>query len=1052
MFRRTTKFMRRIATIANSWKRRPLLAAAFACLLLSLTNAALAQAAVQIFAPANQASVSGTVMFTCQSSSGKTVSENLFVDSALLSSQSHSAPGGFTFSYPWDTTTVANGAHTLVCKAYKGNGSILGTASVSVTVNNNIAPTSTPGPTPTPTSAPTSAPTPTATPTSSGAPTTTIMAPISGTSVAGTVPFTCAATSGQIAWENLFVDSAWLATSPSNSGGAFTYSSAWNTTALANGVHTLVCRGYNSSGGTLAVATAGVMVSNGVPDPSPTSTMPPTSTATPTPVPSPTPTPIATATPTSAPTPSVIPTATSTPSPASTPTPSSAPTPTLAPTSTPTTAPTPAPTPTARTSLSATLSVGSTAQTTNVSRIGINLGNWTLYGAEQFSSNVIMNPGFEPTIDRTIVIVQDVSGSGFSDNAAWLARPNGFWNGASFQVLTGNWAGTTGTIASSLATGSDGLPWFTTAGPAPALATGDAVSVTQTQTSGEPASWWIQAPSQGYVAINTSDHRPGSPGSSVAELTLQSGQPTEIISFLDSTGVGKFLLVNGSWQLSFWARSTSGNPNLTVTFERLGQSPFAQQTVTLTPAWTQTVINFTASDTGPISPLMLQFSAAGVAGSAVRLDDVQLGRTSDLLAGGFRAEVIGALQNLHPGYLRDWQFQSGDTLHNRLANAFGRGPSRWVPDSANNMQNFLYSLPDFLALCAQLKAQPWIVVPTTFYDSEFTALGHYLAQAQSTYNFREIVVEFGDENWNGVFRSASIGDAARMGQAANRAFTLLRAAAGASVPLHLDVNGQFVNIGVGQQAITNAPQADAVDVAPYYFYSLDSTTPQSTAISQMLDESDEPSLISQLAAWTQPLGKSIDIYEVNASTVQGNAPQSQRDPIVAGAVSGTALASRLLTGLLSGVNRQCAFDLAQYDMSTSNGMTALWGIAHDLTASTNFRPTGLAVQMLNTAMSGDFYPVTVSGASGLTAAAFWSTAGWSLALTSSNSSPVTVTIALPGGGTAPTRALLLSAPTPTSTNESGPQVGIAQAALGSNLTLTVPAYGLAVLLPPNNPP
>lgn len=73
----------------------------------------------------------------------------------------------------------------------------------------------------------------------------------------------------------------------------------------------------------------------------------------------------------------------------------------------------------------------------NVARIGINLGTWTSWGAEQLSSNVLMNPGFETTIDRAIVIVSHADGGGFEDDQSWLARPDGFWRGAHFDVRSG---------------------------------------------------------------------------------------------------------------------------------------------------------------------------------------------------------------------------------------------------------------------------------------------------------------------------------------------------------------------------------------------------------------------------------------------------------------------------------------------------------------------------------------------------------------------------------------------------------------------------------------
>jgi hypothetical protein len=674
-----------------------------------------------------------------------------------------------------------------------------------------------------------------------------------------------------------------------------------------------------------------------------------------------------------------------------------------------------------------------------------------------------MNPGFEPTIDRAIVIVSSSTSAGFEDNASWLSRTDDFWDGGSFQVLTGQSAGTSGTISKSIGSDANGLPWFTTVGQTPTLAAGDAISVTQTQKSGPPANWWVASGSS--VEINTSDLPPGSLGQAVAELELQGGEPTRMDSYLDSgaqLGGQNFEPVNGEWRLSFWARATvASGASVAASFQRLnGGSAFVAQTVALTGQWQQVAIDFNAKDSGAAAPLDLRFVASGPAGAAVHLDDVQLGLASDLAGGAWRAQVVSKLSQLHPGYLRDWQGQLGDTAANRLAPILGRAPTRYNPDPADNQQNFFYSLPDFLSLCQQVGAQPWIVLPTTLYSAEYTALGQYLAQAQRSYNFSEVVVEWGNENWNAVFRGGGIENPVTMAQAANSGFALLRAAAGSVVPLHLVVNGQFANPWVGQQAISNAPQADAVDVAPYYFYTLNATDSQATALGNLFTMSDESSNLAQLQASTGPLDKSVDIYEVNASTYEGTAPEAQRDPYVAGMVSGTALADRLLTALYAGVNRQLVFDLAQYNFAVSPalGNVMLWGITNSLADSTSLRPTGLALEMLNRAIAGDFYPVTVpAGVSGINAAAFLSSAGWSLAIVSSNPGPTPLTLSLPAGATPPAQLLTLSAPTITSTNDvtannpSGQQqVSIVNTPF-SGTQLTIPPYGFVVLLPPNSP-
>ncbi|HLW71259.1 MAG TPA: hypothetical protein VKS22_11630, partial [Candidatus Binataceae bacterium] len=126
-----------------------------------------------------------------------------------------------------------------------------------------------------------------------------------------------------------------------------------------------------------------------------------------------------------------------------------------------------------------------------------------------------------------------------------------------------------------------------------------------------------------------------------------------------------------------------------------------------------------------------------------------------------------------------------------------------------------------------------------------------------------------------------------------------------------------------------------------------------------------------------------------------------------------------------------------------------WGIARDLATSSSFRPTGLALQMLNSAVGGAFYPVSASGpgAGGLNAAAFLRKGNWAVAITSGNASPITLSITLSAAGAPPTQAFELSAATPTTTNELANNVTIARAAITAPLRVTIPAYGFVILLP-----
>ncbi|HLW69477.1 MAG TPA: hypothetical protein VKS22_02530, partial [Candidatus Binataceae bacterium] len=199
---------------------------------------------------------------------------------------------------------------------------------------------------------------------------------------------------------------------------------------------------------------------------------------------------------------------------------------------------------------STTLVVAASPSINNIPRIGVNLSPWTYYGAEQYQSNIVMNPGFEPIIDRSLVSVATSGKHGFTNSSTWPAYANNFWNGATFEVLTGQSAGVTGNIVSSQMTGWNGLPWFGTgAKPPPAVAAGDVISLTTTEASGGfPADWWWPASSNNQISINTADARPGSPGISSGQLKLQAYQNTEIDEYWDTLPNtipgGKFLPIN----------------------------------------------------------------------------------------------------------------------------------------------------------------------------------------------------------------------------------------------------------------------------------------------------------------------------------------------------------------------------------------------------------------------------------------------------------------------------------------------------------------------------
>jgi hypothetical protein len=57
----------------------------------------------------------------------------------------------------------------------------------------------------------------------------------------------------------------------------------------------------------------------------------------------------------------------------------------------------------------------------------------------------------------------------------------------------------------------------------------------------------------------------------------------------------------------------------------------------------------------------------------------------------------------------------------------------------------------------------------------------------------------------------------------------------------------------------------------------------------------------------------------------------------------------MMKSLAYGMRRQCGYSLVGFDatLQAAKGYTPFWGIVRDLTAANRFRPTGLALKLLN---------------------------------------------------------------------------------------------------------
>jgi len=662
---------------------------------------------------------------------------------------------------------------------------------------------------------------------------------------------------------------------------------------------------------------------------------------------------------------------------------------------------TPAPHGSASITVPMELVIADTPVLADTPRIGLNLGQWTTWGAEQLSRNILKNPGFEGMIDRALVRASDIHRHGFSDDESWLARADGFWAGAGFEVLTGAAVGQTGQILDSIASNARGRPEYRVASPVPGLAEGDIVALTRIHDDLPPARWWLPQAGEGTVRTNPTLVAPGSPGLRSLGLHPDSGSGVRVVSHLDAIGerAGKLLPVRGPWRLGLWVHGPEqGGAHLQVRFHRHGNAPFIDLQHPVDPGWHYLEHPFEGDDTGPVGPLEFILE---VRGGVVHVDDVWLGPVEPgnippesgggLATEVFNPQLIRLLEQLRPGYLRDWQGQLGDTLDNRLAPPFARRTTRYRPGDSD----FGYGLPEFLDLNRLVGAQPWLILPTTFSPDEARQLGAWLAERITDHGFDEVIVEFGNENWNAIFRPAGILDPERHGAAADRLFAALREGAAGHPAILTAINAQYVNPHAALRFAGASQEADILALAPYFLYRLDATDRGREP--ELLFSGDGGHMARMLSE--RSLQQQIAVYEINLHTTRGDMPRHERDAVVTSTQAGVALAQNLLHHLNRGVQRQNVYRITGYDtfLQDRSDLTQLFGIARDLAQDSSLRPTGTAVEMLNRVIGGKLHPVAMPATAEafLTASAFRHDRGWAAAVVSASPNPQTLHLHFP---------------------------------------------------------
>ncbi len=445
-----------------------------------------------------------------------------------------------------------------------------------------------------------------------------------------------------------------------------------------------------------------------------------------------------------------------------------------------------------------------------------------------------------------------------------------------------------------------------------------------------------------------------------------------------------FVRLQGHYRLRFLAKSVTGSTVLHVHVGRLapGVRRYLDTDVELPRAWAGFSLEFDANEISlPPAAVETGFS---VGGGTVLLDDVELEQTGGDPANrtAFRDEVVETLKELRPGVLRLMESDAGlgSTVDNLLAPPMARqraGYRTWFKAAGD----IPMGIPEFLELCREVDAEPWIVTPTAMSLDETRKLAEYLAGSAATPGgalraaggrrepwteaFGTIHIELGNEAWNGDFRGESIEDPLAYGRRANAVFAAFRAAAGpAAGKFDLVVGTHAYDPERNSALLAAAPLATTLAIAPYLMRNVTEWANDDQLYGALLAQPEEMSRAGIVAAAANSVGsRQLAVYEVNLHTTGGDAPQAVLDRFTPSAAAGLAVAGHMLRMMRDhGVRDEMLFSLPQYQFGRSDGKTArLWGSVVEMGANGRKRPQFLAESLANRVLRGDMVKVEITG-------------------------------------------------------------------------------------------
>ena len=700
------------------------------------------------------------------------------------------------------------------------------------------------------------------------------------------------------------------------------------------------------------------------------------------------------------------------------------------------------------------LSVSASAQTlslndgsilqSNTSRVGVNIGAIDYWDQGQILKNLIgsSDPGMEPLQDRQIwALTKAGTANTFTIPDIYDTVPANYWAGGTFTIVEvqagGAELGCTGTISSntgpnypvaSVTTWVDPVITVSSGCSAP-FSVGDIIVMSKT-TFPTPESWWETGGlggtagtvnGGGQLLSDTTDLCATCGTQALNMNATVAGSSARAAWGFDSESVDNvFVLMNGTYQLSFWAKSAAGTPTLTASVVRGSQGGVncGSYTPKLTGAWTQYTWNCTASESAASLTPAAVLVSFNTTGGSVYLDNVSFekisGNSSNTTV--LRDEVIETLQKFYgpsignnPGTLRYWVNQNGETIGNWTQPDYAHMPTSSGTGyfvSPGGMGTETLSLQDYLVICQYLNAVPYLEIPVTLTTADAANLIEFLASPSTTTFgarratlgqtqpwtsvFSTIHLSFCNECWNSQFAGQSL--AARpsgpdlelyydYSTRARDIFAAMRADSYYSQSaFDLVMNAQTAGSSTMDQAIERA-HPDSIEIEDYTMGPISSFATDAelwgAAMVDPWEKVTNPKDIrnfyqsvhdyqSQTACGsTAKANCKVNIYEWGQGTISGGIDQTHLDYINAGAGEGVIMALQPLLNLqYYDIRPQSFFALTEYKNSAlaPASTSKLWGNTVDMGGATNnLRPTFLGVQVVNQSIIGPMYSCPING-------------------------------------------------------------------------------------------